>query len=133
MTDASQVAASSAGPGTDPPARAGQHGTGPVLNWHYALVSRGHVDRVEARLQNLRAGWARVRFEYCGVCGTDRSHVGGQRPVDFPLPLGHEWVAVVEATGPGVEDVAAGDVVVSDLNFRCGACRQCQAGRSHLC
>jgi (R,R)-butanediol dehydrogenase/meso-butanediol dehydrogenase/diacetyl reductase len=40
---------------------------------------------------------------------------------------------VVDAVGAGVRDLAPGDVVTSDLNFRCGRCPHCVAGRSHLC
>ena len=42
-------------------------------------------------------------------------------------------MAVVEAVGSNVRHFSQGDVVTSDLNFRCGSCRQCASGRSHLC
>jgi len=100
---------------------------------HYELGTPGRIEKVCRSLPPLPATWVRVRMAYCGLCGTDRSHYSGDRPAELPLSLGHEWVAVVEAIGSAVEAFAAGDVVTTDLNFRCGHCRQCAAGRSHLC
>lgn len=74
-----------------------------------------------------------MRIAYCGVCGSDVSRYAGLRAVDFPVSLGHEWVGVVEGVGTDVRIVAPGDVVTTDLNYRCGSCPQCKRGRSHLC
>ncbi len=104
-----------------------------VSNEHYDLISPGRIERVIDRLPALEPYWVRVRMAYCGVCGTDHSHYTGARPANLPLSLGHEWVAVVEATGPAVRFFQRGDVVTTDLNFRCGTCFQCGSGRSHLC
>lgn len=82
-------------------------------------------------LGSLRPGWARVRFLYCGLCGTDVSQF--DHPDDYPVSIGHEFLGKVEAVGEGVTAVAVGDVVTSDLNYRCGSCDQCREGRSHLC
>jgi (R,R)-butanediol dehydrogenase/meso-butanediol dehydrogenase/diacetyl reductase len=49
------------------------------------------------------------------------------------MTIGHEFVGEVVAAGEGVTWLAPGDVVTSDLNFRCGDCDHCRAGRSHLC
>lgn len=97
------------------------------------LVSPGRIEHVSKALPPLAAGWARVRFAYCGVCGTDVSYFTGRRPTDCPVTMGHEWVAVVEAVSAGVGGLRPGDVVISDLNFRCGRCTYCASGRSHLC
>jgi threonine dehydrogenase-like Zn-dependent dehydrogenase len=84
-------------------------------------------------LPTLAPGWARVRIIYCGICGSDLSVFEGRRQVSYPLSLGHEFVAEVIATGERVEGLVLGQTVTSDLNFRCGACDHCKAGRSHLC
>lgn len=102
-------------------------------NQHFVLVGPGRVEVVAEMLPALGRHWVRVRFAFCGLCGTDMSHVEGRRPAVYPLSLGHEWVAVVEAVGSGIRYFAPGDVVTTDLNFRCGMCRECLAGRSHLC
>jgi len=84
-------------------------------------------------LARLRADWARVRFHYCGLCGSDVSKFEGRRDISYPASLGHEFVGEIVDVGPAVDGFAIGDVVTSDLNYRCGSCDQCQARRSHLC
>jgi len=75
----------------------------------------------------------RIGFRFCGICGSDISTFEGRRNTQFPISLGHEFLAVVEAVGSNVLDVGVGDMVVSDLNYRCGDCEQCKDGNSHLC
>jgi threonine dehydrogenase-like Zn-dependent dehydrogenase len=75
----------------------------------------------------------RVRFLYCGLCGSDISHFEGRPDVSYPITVGHEFVAEVVGLGDGVNDLALEDIVTSDLNFRCGECDHCLARRSHLC
>ena len=72
-----------------------------------------------------------VRIEAVGLCHTDIVAQAGEM---IPLPgvLGHEGAGVVEAVGDQVTKVAPGDRVV--LTFRsCGHCRNCRAGKRHLC
>lgn len=104
-----------------------------IANEHHELVAPRRIDKVRGRLPPLQSRWVRVRMAYCGVCGSDRSYYAGVRKKELPVSLGHEWVGVVEATGSKVAYFAPGDVVTTDLNFRCGTCRQCSSGRSHLC
>lgn len=100
---------------------------------HYDLLAPGRIEKVHAALPALEPQWVRVRIAYCGVCGSDRSYYEGGRTRTLPVSLGHEWVGTVEATGAAVEFFAPGDVVTTDLNFRCGTCPPCSNGRSHLC
>jgi len=102
-------------------------------NEHFDLVAPGRIERVRDRLPPLEPQWVRVRMAYCGVCGSDRSYFAGERIRALPASLGHEWVGTVEATGSAVRFFAPRDVVTTDLNYRCGVCRQCINGRSHLC
>lgn len=104
-----------------------------IANEHHELVAPRRIDKVRGRLPPLQPRWVRVRMAYCGVCGSDRSYYAGVRKKELPVSLGHEWVGVVEATGSMAAFFAPGDVVTTDLNFRCGTCRQCASGRSHLC
>lgn len=73
-----------------------------------------------------------LRFVACGLCGSDLSTYEGRRQSPYPISLGHEFVAVVEQAGDAAT-FTRGDIVVSDLNYRCGQCSQCQRGMSHLC
>ncbi len=99
----------------------------------YVLAAPRRLEKRERRFGEIVAGWARVRFLYCGLCGSDISHFKGRPGVTYPMTIGHEFVGEVLAVGDGVKEIAAGDVVTSDLNFRCGECDHCRAARSHLC
>jgi threonine dehydrogenase-like Zn-dependent dehydrogenase len=98
----------------------------------WQLTASGQLQEIRFHLPPLEPGWARVRFAYCGVCGSDIASFS-RRPVEKPISLGHEFVAIIEAVGNGVQELAPGDIVVSDLNFRCGRCEACLHGRTHLC
>jgi threonine dehydrogenase-like Zn-dependent dehydrogenase len=79
------------------------------------------------------------------ICGTDASEFAhGPHMIPLrerhpgsgwvgPLVIGHEFVARVEAAGEGVEEIAAGDRVVSGAGVSCGECAWCRAGRTNLC
>ncbi|GAU70166.1 L-threonine dehydrogenase [Streptomyces sp. NBRC 110611] len=72
-----------------------------------------------------------------GICGTDlhiRAWDGwAQQAVATPLTLGHEFVGEVVETGRDVADIKAGDLVSGEGHLVCGKCRNCLAGRRHLC
>jgi S-(hydroxymethyl)glutathione dehydrogenase/alcohol dehydrogenase len=74
-----------------------------------------------------------LKIAACGVCHTDLHVMKGE--VRFPTPavLGHEVSGVVEAVGPGVTHVKAGDRVVSSFIMPCGECEYCAKGREDLC
>ena len=78
-----------------------------------------------------------VRVEAVGVCGSDATYysVGyiGDWVVDGPIILGHEAAGQVHAVGPGVTQVSVGDRVAIEPGTPCRDCRDCMAGRYHLC
>ncbi|MBM3500321.1 MAG: L-threonine 3-dehydrogenase [Armatimonadetes bacterium] len=72
-----------------------------------------------------------------GICGTD-VHIyewdaWAQRTVPVPLVIGHEFVGRVEAVGDNVTDFYPGCIVSGEGHVVCGRCRNCLAGRRHLC
>jgi S-(hydroxymethyl)glutathione dehydrogenase/alcohol dehydrogenase len=75
-----------------------------------------------------------VRIVAAGVCHSDvrlaDGELGGGR---WPMVLGHEGAGVVEAVGPEVTGLAAGDHVVLSLVASCGRCAACRSGRRTLC
>lgn len=78
-----------------------------------------------------------VRIESVGVCGSDTAYykVGriGDYVVDGPIVLGHEVSGQVESVGSEVTNVAVGDRVAIEPGTPCRNCRECMAGRYHLC
>ncbi|GAA3377686.1 L-threonine 3-dehydrogenase [Streptomyces sannanensis] len=72
-----------------------------------------------------------------GICGTDlhiRKWDGwAQQTIKTPLVLGHEFVGEVVEIGAAVKDVKVGDRVSGEGHLVCGKCRNCLAGRRHLC
>jgi 2-desacetyl-2-hydroxyethyl bacteriochlorophyllide A dehydrogenase len=75
-----------------------------------------------------------VRVEASGVCGTDLHIFDDAFPgAVFPLVGGHEFAGVIEAVGPDVPHLRAGDHVAVDPNMYCGSCRPCRRGLGHLC
>ncbi|MFE0777921.1 L-threonine 3-dehydrogenase [Streptomyces sp. NPDC058861] len=78
-----------------------------------------------------------IKVKRTGICGTDlhiRSWDGwARKTIDTPLTLGHEFVGEVVHTGRDVADIAVGDLVSGEGHLVCGKCRNCLAGRRHLC
>ncbi|MCX4671696.1 L-threonine 3-dehydrogenase [Streptomyces sp. NBC_01381] len=72
-----------------------------------------------------------------GICGTDlhiRAWDGwAQQAIAAPLVVGHEFVGEVVQIGRDVADIKIGDRVSGEGHLVCGKCRNCQAGRRHLC
>src|SRR5450755_3875362 len=72
-----------------------------------------------------------------GICGTD-VHIynwdaWAQRTIPVPMVIGHEFVGRVVETGSNVHDFHIGDIVSGEGHVVCGHCRNCLAGRRHLC
>jgi alcohol dehydrogenase len=74
-----------------------------------------------------------VAIRAAGLCHSDLSVINGDRPRPMPMALGHEAAGVVEALGPGVEDLVVGDHVVMVFMPSCGHCDPCAGGRPALC
>jgi threonine 3-dehydrogenase len=78
-----------------------------------------------------------IRVLRTGVCGTDL-HIydwdaWAQRTIPVPLVIGHEFVGEVVEVGDNVNDFHPGDLVSGEGHLVCGRCRNCMAGRRHLC
>jgi len=78
-------------------------------------------------------GEALVAIQACGVCHTDLHYREGGIGEDFPYLLGHEAAGVVEAVGPDVTGLTAGDFVILNWRAVCGQCRACLRGRPWYC
>lgn len=78
-----------------------------------------------------------IRVLRTGICGTDL-HIEdwnewAQQTVPVPLVIGHEFVGEVVEVGSNVSDFHPGDLVSGEGHVVCGRCRNCMAGRRHLC
>ena len=78
-----------------------------------------------------------IKVDRTGVCGTDL-HIylwneWAQRTIHPPLVIGHELVGIIERVGSNVKGFQPGDVVSGEGHVVCGLCRNCLAGRRHLC
>ena len=78
-----------------------------------------------------------IRVRLTGICGTDvhihRWDAWAERTIPVPLVIGHEFVGEVVGIGSNVSDFAPGDRVSGEGHVVCGRCRNCMAGRRHLC
>ena len=79
----------------------------------------------------------KVKVLLTGICGTD-VHIydwdaWAQATIPMPMVTGHEFVGEVVAVGANVADFHAGELVSGEGHVTCGRCRNCLAGRRHLC
>jgi threonine 3-dehydrogenase len=78
-----------------------------------------------------------IKVRRTGICGTDvhieRWDAWAQRTIPVPLVIGHEFVGEIVAVGSNVSDFHPGDLVSGEGHVVCGRCRNCMAGRRHLC
>ena len=78
-----------------------------------------------------------IRVKRAGICGTD-VHIykwddWAQRTIPVPMAIGHEFVGEIVEVGANVNDFHPGDLVSGEGHVVCGRCRNCLAGRRHLC
>ena len=97
----------------------------------YAKSKPLKIEQVELRAPG--PGEVLVRMGAAGLCHSDLSVINGDRPRPTPMALGHEAAGVVEALGPGVDDLVKGDHVVLIFIPSCGHCAPCAEGRPALC
>ncbi|WGM20508.1 alcohol dehydrogenase catalytic domain-containing protein [Paenarthrobacter sp. OM7] len=92
-------------------------------------------DTIEYRtvpLPEVPEGWALVRSELTGICGTDFSILHGSHPrAEAPVVMGHEITGIVEIAAAG--GPAAGTRVTVEPLIHCGKCHPCREGDTHVC
>ena len=78
-----------------------------------------------------------IQVDRTGICGTDlhiyQWDAWAQKTIPVPMVVGHEFVGEVVETGSNVVDFHPGDIVSAEGHVVCGRCRNCLAGRRHLC
>jgi len=78
-----------------------------------------------------------IRIKKTSICGTD-VHIynwdaWAQQTIKPPMVIGHEFVGEIVETGANVQGFKPGDLVDGEGHIVCGQCRNCLAGRRHLC
>ncbi|UCF95621.1 MAG: L-threonine 3-dehydrogenase [Desulfobacterales bacterium] len=78
-----------------------------------------------------------IKIHKTSICGTD-IHIHNwdkwaQKTIPVPMPVGHEFVGTIAEVGSNVHDFKPGDIVSGEGHLVCGHCRNCLAGRRHLC
>ena len=101
------------------------------------LEAREGIWRTEAPRPTIGPNDVLIRITNTSLCGTD-VHIynwdaWSQRTIPVPLITGHEYVGVIEEIGAEVAGLAPGDRVSGEGHITCGHCRNCRAGRRHLC
>ncbi len=79
----------------------------------------------------------KIRIHYTSICGTDL-HIynwdrWSQATLRPPLTVGHEFVGEIVGLGDQVRGFSVGDIVSGEGHIVCGHCRNCRAGKRHLC
>ena len=79
----------------------------------------------------------KIRVLLTGICGTDL-HIyewddWAKSTIPVPMVIGHEFVGEIVAVGANVSDFHPGELVSGEGHVTCGHCRNCLAGRRHLC
>ena len=92
-------------------------------------------DVPEPRLQ--KPSDAIIRITSSAICGTDL-HIykwddWARKTIPVPMVVGHEFVGEIVAVGSNVTDFHPGEIVSGEGHVVCGRCRNCLAGRRHLC
>lgn len=78
-----------------------------------------------------------IKIKKTSICGTDL-HIWkwdnwAQRTIPVPMTVGHEFCGEIAESGAGVHDFTVGERVSGEGHIECGHCRNCLAGRRHLC
>jgi threonine 3-dehydrogenase len=91
----------------------------------------------EAEVPKIGPNDLLIKIKKTAICGTDM-HIyawdeWSQKTIPVPMIVGHEYVGEVEQIGQEVRGFEIGDRVSGEGHITCGHCRNCRAGRRHLC
>ena len=79
----------------------------------------------------------RIKITHTAICGTDM-HIydwdeWAQKNLNLPLTIGHEFCGIIDGVGSAVKRYKVGDRVSGEGHLTCRHCRNCRAGKQHLC
>ena len=95
------------------------------------------LELIDAPVPEIGISDVLIQVDRTGICGTDlhiyNRDAWASATVPVPLIIGHEFVDNIVKVGSNVRDFKPGDVVSGEGHVVCGHCRNCLAGRRHLC
>ncbi len=100
-------------------------------------ASEKGLDLVRKEIPKISFGEALVKIHYTAICGTD-VHIydwnqWAQDTIKPPMTIGHEFVGEIVEIKGYTDSFKVGDIVSAEGHIVCGKCRNCRAGRKHLC
>jgi len=110
------------------------------MNKMYALVKKEPQRGLwmeKVNIPDVRNHEVKIKIHKTAICGTDL-HIynwdqWSQEHIEPPLIIGHEFVGEISEVGNDVTNYSVGDLVSGEGHIICGKCRNCLAGRGHLC
>ena len=98
------------------------------------MTSPGVIEHREVAEPAAGPGQVLLRIKRIGVCGSDVHVNHGKHPfTSYPVVQGHEFSAVVETVGDGVENIPLGSKATATPQVVCGQCGPCRRGDYHIC
>jgi L-iditol 2-dehydrogenase len=98
------------------------------------MTAPGQIQIEETAAPTPGPGQVLLRIQRIGVCGSDIHVFHGKHPyTSYPVVQGHEFSALVEAVGPGVQGIEVGNKVTAMPQIVCGKCGPCLRGDAHIC
>lgn len=99
------------------------------------MPAPGELELVERPEPEMQLGCAKIRMEYCGICGSDLTAYKGVNPtVRYPIDgIGHEGIGVIEEIGENDRGLKVGDRVAMEPYIPCRKCHMCAVGRFNNC
>jgi len=95
------------------------------------------IEIIDVEVPMPGPGQVLVKVLSIGICGSDLHYYAGDqigdRDIEYPMSLGHEFAGDIVETGSGVTNVKPGDRIMAEPAVGCGECEWCKAGRINLC
>ena len=107
-----------------------------MVNKAALLLENRKIEIGDSPMPEMRPGYAKVKVEYCGVCGSDvhfYSFGEPEFPDVYPFILGHEFAGTVVEVADDVTNLKVGDRVCVEPGTFCGKCEWCKKGKYNLC
>ena len=102
-----------------------------MVNKAALLLENRKIEMGDSPMPEMKPGYAKVKVEYCGVCGSDvhfYSFGEPEFPDVYPFILGHEFAGTVVEVADDVTDLKVGDRVCVEPGTFCGKCEWCKKG-----